>query len=261
MRWAEHENGSGHKVLVAEDDPDAMRGIAKVLRRAGYEVETAGDGLKAMEKLEAEPFDVVVADWKMPGADGFEVLRKAKALNRRTEVLIITGYATVDNAITAWRSGASEYIPKPYSPSVLTASVERAFRRREVHTVKAEMPAKVEVRRKPESEAWTAMQPDNTVIVGMDAAFYGEPAEVVSCALPRPGDKVEEGKPCGRIVICETETCSKVSDMYGRVYRKEFFSPVSGTVVAVNEKMENEPWEACRDALGDGWLFRVAPRE
>lgn len=122
---------SANRILVAEDEPDTLRGIEKLLRKEGYDVEGVPDGSAAIDRLRKEPFDVVVTDLKLPGADGLEVLRQAKKVDENIVVIVVTGYASVDSALDAGRLGTFEYIPKPYTPSVLRASVDRAIQSRQ----------------------------------------------------------------------------------------------------------------------------------
>ena len=91
------------------------------------------------------------------------------------------------------------------------------------------------------------VQPDGTVLIGADEGFFEEAGDVVFCDLPYEGARVVKGKRCARTIDSTS------------LIRRPFFSPLSGTVVEVNEKMEHEPWEARRDPCGEGWFFRMTP--
>jgi len=101
-------------VLVADDDRSARDALRDILERHHYRVETAQDGLDAMAKLRARRYPLVVADLRMPGADGLEVLREAKKLDPDVLVVIVTGYASLETALQAIRSGAYDYLTKPF---------------------------------------------------------------------------------------------------------------------------------------------------
>ncbi len=102
------------KVLIVEDDLFTLKLIAKKLGKEGYELETATNGEEAADLISKEFFDVVITDLMMPGdIDGIGVLEAAKARNRRTEVLLLTGHASVDTAVEAMKKGASDYLQKP----------------------------------------------------------------------------------------------------------------------------------------------------
>src|SRR5687768_5921889 len=110
-----HDELTGLYVLVADDDPDIRDVLVEHFRQRGLNVATAQDGRAAVAALErsAGRFALVLTDIAMPGADGFEVLRAARAANPSSYVVIITGYASLDTAVEAVRLGAQDYIAKP----------------------------------------------------------------------------------------------------------------------------------------------------
>jgi DNA-binding NtrC family response regulator len=103
------------RVLLADDERAIAITLADDLRRAGLEVETAGDGLEAKAAYEQSQFDVVVTDLNMPGLSGMELLEAVKSSGTATEVIIITGYGTIDSAVDAMRKGAFDYVLKPFN--------------------------------------------------------------------------------------------------------------------------------------------------
>ncbi|BBO72416.1 hypothetical protein DSCA_63460 [Desulfosarcina alkanivorans] len=102
------------KILVVDDDPVTRTLLNKRLINEDYAVDIAEDGLVAMEKLSRQYYDVVLTDLMMPGGvDGIGVLEEAKRINIKTEVVLITAHASVDNAIEAMKKGAVDYLQKP----------------------------------------------------------------------------------------------------------------------------------------------------
>jgi DNA-binding NtrC family response regulator len=103
--------------LVVEDEPDTLELLTEFCRKHGLEVASARDGRAAMAEILRTPahFDLVIADVNLPGADGFDVLKAARAASASTYVVIITGYATLDSAVRAVRAGAYDYLAKPFS--------------------------------------------------------------------------------------------------------------------------------------------------
>ena len=121
-----------YQVLVVDDEPDMLRVCRRILEEKGYTVFTASDGPEALELLKREPVDVAVLDLRLPSMDGLEVMRESLRLNPDTEVLIITGHATVDTAVQAVRDGAFDFIPKPFSASELEVAVDRSVAHRQL---------------------------------------------------------------------------------------------------------------------------------
>ena len=102
------------KILVVDDDPVTRTLLSKRLIHEEYAVQTAENGMVAIEKMAQQFFDVVLTDLVMPGGvDGIGVLEEAKRINIKTEVVLITAHASVDNAIEAMKKGAADFLQKP----------------------------------------------------------------------------------------------------------------------------------------------------
>ena len=114
-------------VLVVDDEKTVCASCRKILTKEGYNVEVASSGKEALDKIKGDGFDVVVTDWKMPEIDGIEVARRIKEENPNIEVIMITGYPSVETSIEAIRSGVSDYVPKPFTPQELSDALIRAL--------------------------------------------------------------------------------------------------------------------------------------
>ncbi len=117
------------RVLVVDDKENMRRLVARILQDA-FAVEEAEDGARALALVATRPYDVVVTDIRMPGADGFELLAAVKAREPATEVVLMTGYATVQDAVRAMKQGAFDYLEKPFDPDAALAVVTRAAEHR-----------------------------------------------------------------------------------------------------------------------------------
>jgi DNA-binding NtrC family response regulator len=101
-------------VLLADDEKAIAVTLGDALRAAGHAVTVVNDGTSAVAAVERQPFDVVVSDVRMPGLDGMAVLRRAKTKDPRTEVILVTGFGTVESAVEAMKAGAFHYVQKPF---------------------------------------------------------------------------------------------------------------------------------------------------
>lgn len=117
------------RVLVVDDKENMVRLFAKILGD-DYELCTAAEGGRALALIAAQEFDVVVTDLKMPGADGFAVLKAAKSRTPDTEVIMMTAYASVQDAVLAMKQGAYDYLQKPFDPDAAVLVVARALERK-----------------------------------------------------------------------------------------------------------------------------------
>ena len=115
------------QVLVVDDDESLVGVLSLLLGEEGYQVKTASSGEEALELFRAGSFPLVISDVKMPGMSGIELLQKIKALDGTTEVIIMTSYATLNVAISAFRSGAYDFMIKPFEDiELVVAIVNRA---------------------------------------------------------------------------------------------------------------------------------------
>lgn len=115
------------KVLVVDDDPVVGKSFDRVLSGKGYAVITASNGQEALNKLDAEDYDVVYTDIKMPGMSGLEMAEQVKARHPWLPVVIVTGYGSPDNEARAEAAGVSGFLRKPLSPEMIEGSAQKAF--------------------------------------------------------------------------------------------------------------------------------------
>ena len=131
--------GAPQRILVADDDEALRESLAVLLRRQGFEVDVAENGLRAAKKVEETCPDVVIADLRMPLLDGLGLLRRARAAHPDLIVIVITGYAGVDSAVQAMGEGAEDYLTKPVKGDELILVVRRAIERRALRREAAEL--------------------------------------------------------------------------------------------------------------------------
>jgi diguanylate cyclase (GGDEF)-like protein len=133
------------KALIVDDAPDTREIIRKLLIYEGYEVITASTGEEGVEKTEAEKPDVILMDINLPGIDGSEALRRIRGINPIQCVIMLTAYATLDNAIQALKEGASDFIKKPFENEHLVHIVNQTLEK--YLTLKEKEKLEEEVRR------------------------------------------------------------------------------------------------------------------
>ncbi|WP_119460387.1 response regulator [Rhodospirillaceae bacterium SYSU D60014] len=113
------------RILIAEDDDSMREFLARSLRRAGYEVELAGNGLEAISALTQQEFDLLLADVVMPGIDGIELARRAARENPHLKVLFITGFAAVALRARSGMPGDPKILSKPFHLKDLVSQIDQ----------------------------------------------------------------------------------------------------------------------------------------
>ena len=115
------------RILVVDDTPETLEVLGRTLQGQGYAVLTARSAGEALALMDSNPVDLVVTDFRMPGVDGMDLTRHVRENHRDTEVMMITGYGSIDNAVRAMKSGAAEYLAKPFTEEELAAAVRRSL--------------------------------------------------------------------------------------------------------------------------------------
>lgn len=118
------------KILIVDDEERFRTTMRKLLIAEGHDAQTAGSALEALETLSSESFDVVILDVRMPEMNGVEALKRIRKIDPYLEVIIMTGYASVDTAREIMTTGAFDYLLKPYSIETLLEKIEAAYDRR-----------------------------------------------------------------------------------------------------------------------------------
>lgn len=107
------------KMLCVDDNADLRESLAQQFANEDFDVDTAADGVEALEKIAANHYDIVLLDLTMPRLDGMGVLREMKNLNRNPHVIVLTALADVAKALECVKLGARDYVSKPYDPEDL----------------------------------------------------------------------------------------------------------------------------------------------
>jgi len=139
---------SEFSVLLVDDEPEFLETLVKRLRKRKLNATGARSGEEALEVMRSEPVDVVVLDVKMPGMDGIETLRELKKIRPLVEVIMLTGHANMEVAITGMELGAFDYLMKPMDIDELLYKLQDAYKKKllqeqKINVVKEEMGVKV----------------------------------------------------------------------------------------------------------------------
>ena len=251
------------RILAVDDEAVVLDSLRKILVMAGYSIDTVERGREALGLIQKRDYDFVFVDLRMPDMDGVDVTKAVKHLRPDIDVIVVTGYASVESAVATMKYGAMDYMQKPFTEDELTAFVDRSLIRRQdrierqsrpqVHLIthsvgadrskhKINVPAGVFV---SPAHAWISLELSGTVRVGIDDFAQRLLGPLDGLTLPVAGQRIEKGAPL--FSICKA----------GR--RLSVPSPISGVVAAVNSALEGHldylhmrPYEL-------GWICTVDP--
>ncbi len=133
-------DASKGRILIVDDEPSARQTLGLLLEGEGYEVKTAPDGFKALGVLQQWPCDLLLTDLRMPVMDGLTLIQKVREQEPDLDCIVMTAFGTVENAVDAMKSGASDYLTKPLNFDAVEMVIDRAFERlamrRELHALR-----------------------------------------------------------------------------------------------------------------------------
>ncbi|MCP4671537.1 MAG: response regulator [Desulfobacula sp.] len=124
------------KVLLVDDEKDFLEIMAQRMEARGFEITTAQSADQALSIIEKKPFDAIIMDFQMPGMDGMEALKAIKAKSPELQIILLTGYATVEKTVEAIKAGASDFLEKPADIEVLSDKIKKATADKNLHVKK-----------------------------------------------------------------------------------------------------------------------------
>ena len=118
-------------ILILDDEPIVSKRLQPSLEKKGYEVETFTESLAALRRLRERDFDIVISDLKMEGLSGMEILTEVKQRSPRTEVIVITGFATMETAKDSFQKGVLDFLAKPFKIGEIIEVIQRAEKKQQ----------------------------------------------------------------------------------------------------------------------------------
>jgi len=251
------------RILAVDDEKIILDSLRKMLVLGGYSIDTVESGAEALGLVSKRDYDFVFTDLKMPGMDGVEVTKAGRHLRPDIDVIVITGYGTIETAVETVQYGAMDYVEKPFTEDELLAFVKTALIKRQArqekqvrHKVRLVKPGIGESKSRFElnvpagafispQHAWARIELNGAVRIGLDDLIRKIFRHVESVTLPETGRRIAKG-----------ETLFSLT--YGD-YRLDIPSPISGHVISVNsEHAEHPEWLAIKP-FELSWMCRIEP--
>lgn len=113
-------------ILILDDEPIVGKRLKPSLEKKGYQVEIFVESMEALKRIKEQDFDIVITDLKMEGVDGMQFLSEVKERSPRTEVIVITGFATMETAKESFQKGVFDFLAKPFKLGEITAVIQKA---------------------------------------------------------------------------------------------------------------------------------------
>jgi len=231
------------RILCVDDEEIILDSFRKILVIDGYSVDTVQTGQEALGLIQTHHYDFVFTDLRMPAMDGLEVVKSVKHMRPDIDVVIITGFATVETAVECMKFGAMDYVQKPFTEEELRAFVKKALIKRK-DQIEKQLKPNIQITHKAEpgearagefsipggvliskGHCWAGLSQDGSVKVGMDDFAKKLIGRVDALELPNVGMTVRAGQPLFAV--------------RQGTRRIQLFAPVSGRVVKVNQALND----------------------
>ncbi len=182
------EEKKAGRILIVDDEKDITNVLSDVLRGKGYATQTAPNGSEGVKLYKEHPYDVVITDLKMPVMGGLDMLSALRKIDKNSIIIIMTGYATVETAINALKSGAYDYILKPFKVGELLTVVERAFEKIRLSSENLQLREQITLLKLSESVS-SSLSLDEVLSILVDAAQKEVDADGLEILFRPPGTK------------------------------------------------------------------------
>jgi len=243
------------RILVLDDDPVITLSCKRILGAEGFSVSTVERGEDALNKLAKEDFDLFISDVRLPDINGMTVLKEARVIKPKTDVVIITGYPTLEDARESTRLGAFEYIEKPFTPDFMINVAKKIFDTKGWILRQAfidEFRDSITPLRDTENPVifykegtWARPAKDGLWEIGCDLRYLMLSGNLMYVEFIKDIINIEAGKPFARIYTSGGQG-------------SELLSPMNGELREVNLKANDVMVALLKDHLSEGWLLWLA---
>jgi CheY-like chemotaxis protein/glycine cleavage system H lipoate-binding protein len=249
------------RILCVDDEEVILGSFRKILVLDGYSVDTVSSGPEAINLIKSHHYDFLFTDLKMPEMDGIEVTKTVKYLRPDIDVVIITGYATVETAVDCMKLGAMDYVQKPFTEDELLDFVQKSLLKRQ-DRIQKQLKPRVLITHLTENEkigsgefaipggvflseghCWAAIDQDGTVKVGIDDFAKKLIGKIDDIEFPNLGMNITKGQP---LFMVKQDNKSI-----------QFNSPVSGQVKKVNQELRDDIASLEYTAYEKNWICQI----
>lgn len=253
------------RILAVDDEPVVLDSFRRILVLEGYSVDTVQTGPEALGLVRKHDYDFVFTDLKMPGMDGLDVTKAVNHLRPDMDIVMITGFGTIESAVEAMKYGARDYVQKPFTAEELAALVHKLLLRRQAR-IEEQTPPTVHLVTATSGESpsprvinvpggayvapqhtWVGVEITGEARVGLDDFTYKSLPGIDSIVFPREGQRISRG---------ETLFSIRTGDR-----TLAFPSPLTGVISRVNHELTYHLDLLPVKPFGGGWICRIAPGE
>jgi CheY-like chemotaxis protein len=248
-----------YDVLVIEDEPVVLSAIQKIFGPERLRMDEAVDSKSALSKLSQNAYRLIISDLMLPKISGHDFIQIVKEKYPAIPLIVITGYATLENAVQSFQFGSFDFIPKPFETEALLGVVKRGLKYSDrTHALRSNKPSPLPPSPPLESaatpgnmyslgrHAWVKFVEEGAAVVGVGDTFPNMIEGLEGIEFHASNDEIVQGKCCAQFI-----------SQSGLV--NIFWAPLSGRVTASNRELENDVQLINSQPFEKGWIFHVVP--
>jgi CheY-like chemotaxis protein len=253
------------RILAVDDEPVVLDALRKILVLDGFSIDTVVSGPEALGLVQRRDYDFLFTDLKMPDMDGVDVVKGVNHLRPDIDVVVITGYATVESAVETMQHGAVDYVQKPFTADELVSFARRLLLKRQARLdaqrlphVRVVSPGVAEAMREDDfcvpgggflsdGHAWARIEPSGQVQVGLDDFAQKALGTIERVELPAENANVRRGEP--------------IFTLHRGNATVRLVAPLSGRVAGVNKNLLTHPSWLARSPYDGGWVCVLEPAD
>jgi CheY-like chemotaxis protein len=249
------------RILCIDDEAVVLDSFRKILVLDGFSVDTVENGREALVLIQKHNYDFAYVDLKMPDMDGVEVTKMIKQIRPDIDIVIVTGYGSIESAVETMQQGAMDYVQKPFTPNELIEFANSNLQKRTQRICndlkpKVHITSLKEYRKKgfgeffipggvfiSEEHCWLSLHSDGTVSIGIDDLIKKYIGKIDKIEFPNVGRVIERGQTLFNVI---------------RDQKNHYFSaPVSGKIIRVQVELNNELDRLEQTPYNDNWICKV----
>lgn len=248
-----------YDILIIDDETVIIEAVTKIAEAEGYKINSCSNAIDGLKNLEKHQYKLTLCDIMMPEMNGFQLLNEVRSEGINTNVIMITGFSTVENAVKSLHMGAIDFIPKPFTFDELISSVSRGlefwnlqeriknsqFGQDNDTIIYVPCPPKY---LKLGNTSWMHMEYEGAAVIGATDLFLRTIKSLSFVELMEVNDILIQGSTCS--------TLQAEDDMPHKI-----MAPIGGKIVERNEKLLGDFSLLEKDPYFEGWLYRIIPAD
>ncbi len=248
-----------YDILVIDDEQVVLDAVNKICTAEGFKVDITASAVEALKKIEANQYKLIVCDIMMPDIDGFQFLDKIRKRKISSQVIMTTGYTTVENAVNSLNNGAIDFIPKPFTVDEILNPINRGMKYLEIQSMISKtkpfnddsdiiyVPCPAKYYRLGYG-SWVSVDFDGSTLIGVTDLFLRTIDSINEVELNNVEDEIIQGTTCAHLIT-------------GNGISHNVLAPISGRVIDRNKDLLTGAVVLEKDPYFKGWLYRIIPSD